>query len=66
MLFELIVRSATPFRFLSFLPSLMCACYAHEFYICLVKDFVIFPEVQPMYFCDVCGDWHKLAKLGTW
>ena len=22
-------------------------------YVCFVKGFVIFPEVQPMYFCDV-------------
>ena len=25
-------------------------------YMSFVKGFVIFPEVQPMYFCDVCGD----------
>ena len=28
----------------------MCACYDPELYICFVKGFVIFPEVQPMYF----------------
>ena len=34
-------------------------------YMCFVKGFVIFPEVQPMYFCDVCGDLCKLAKWCT-
>ena len=43
-------------RLLSFLPLLLCACYACESFICFVKGFVIFPEVQPMHFCDVCGD----------
>ena len=55
-LLELIVRSAAPFRYLSFLPWFLCAWYAHELYICFVKGFAIFPEVQPMYFCDVYGD----------
>ena len=41
---------------LLFLLHFICACYAHELYICFVKGFVIFPKVQPMYFCDVCGD----------
>ena len=31
-------------------------------YMCFVKGFVIFPEVQPMYFCDVRGDLCKLAN----
>ena len=38
-LLEIIVRSATPFRFLSFLPWLMCAWYAREFFRCFVKGF---------------------------
>ena len=41
---------------LSFLYHLICASYGHELYICFVKGFAIFPEVQPMYFCDLCGD----------
>ena len=28
----------------------MCACYARESFICFVKNFVFFPEVQPMHF----------------
>ena len=42
--------------FCHFLPWLMRACYDPELYMCFVKGFAIFPEVQPMYFCDVCGD----------
>ena len=48
-----------------FLPWLMCACYDPELYMCFVKGFVIFPEVQPMYFFDVFGDLCKLAKWCT-
>ena len=31
----------------------MCSSDLRVLYVCFVKGFVIFPEVQPMYFCDV-------------
>ena len=50
---------------LSFLYRLFCASFEHELYMCFVKGFVISPEVQPMYFNDVCGDLCMLAKWCT-
>ena len=46
-LLELIARSVTPFS--TFVIFTMINV-SREFYICFVKGFVIYPEVQPMYF----------------
>ena len=49
-LLELIVRSASPFSTFVIFAMINVCMLAHEFYMCFVKGFVIFPEVQPMYF----------------
>ena len=45
-----------------FLLHLICASYGHELYMCFVVCHAIFPEVYAMYFCDLCGDYHKHAN----
>ena len=47
---------------LLFLYHLICASYDHELYMCFVVCHAIFTRVYAMYFCDLCGDYHKHAN----
>ena len=47
---------------LLFLLHLMCASYGHELYRCFDLCHAIITEVYAIYFCDLCGDYHKHAN----
>mgnify|MGYP005843045873 FL=1 len=40
----------------------MCAFYELELYMSFEVCHAIFTGVYAMYFCDLCGDYHKHAK----
>ena len=67
VLLEIIVRSAATFRYLSFLPWLMCAWYARMLYICFVKGLSSFQRCNPCIFvvCVVTSASLQSGALGN-
>ena len=66
-LLEIIVRSATPFRILSFLPWLMCAWYDLMLYMCLWRVLSSFQRCNPCIFrmCVVTSTSLQSGALGN-
>ena len=46
----------------SFSLHFVCASYEHDVYMFYEIHHAVFTGVKVLYFCDVCGDYHKHAK----